>query len=100
MGTKSADVEQAVAGLMAVETRIIELANERNVGGLRFEWNDGLDFGHLEDPVPVSIFAPRGKMAEAEFSLVDLARYSAGPHPTIDAEITRIVQEIAGEGQP
>ena len=100
MSTTTANLAQAIAGLMAVETRIIELANERKFGALRFEWNDGQDFGHLEDPVPVSIFAPRGKMAEAEFSHVDLARYSAGPHPTIDAEITRIVQEIAGEGQP
>ena len=98
MGTKAANVEQAVAGLMAVETRIIGLANERKVGGLRCEWNDGQDFGHLEDPVPVSVFAPRGKMAEAEFSHVDLARYSAGPHVKIDAEINRIVQELAGEG--
>ena len=63
MATKTAKPEQAVKGLMAIETRIIELATERNLGGLRFEWNDGLDFGHLEDPVPLSIFAPRGKTA-------------------------------------
>lgn len=99
MGTKAANVEQAVAGLMAVESRIIELANERNLGGLRFEWNDGLDFGHLEDPVPVSIFAPRGKSAEAEFSHADLARYPAAANATIDAEINRIVQGIASEHQ-
>jgi hypothetical protein len=98
MGTKSAKPEQAVAGLMAIETRIIELATERNLGGLRFEWNDGLDFGHLEDPVPLSIFAPGGKTAEAEFSHADLSRYPGTANALIDAKINRIVQGIASEG--
>ncbi len=98
MSTTTANLAQAIAGLMAVETRIIELANEGKFGGLRFEWNDGQDFGHLEDPVPVSIFAPRGKMAEAEFSHADLAQFPAGSHATIDARINRIVQELGEEG--
>ena len=98
MGTTTANLEQAIAGLMAIETRIIERATERKIGGLRFEWNDGLDFGHLEDPVPVSIFASRTKMAEAEFSHADLAQYPAGSHATIDARIDRIIQELAEEG--
>jgi len=98
MATETAKPEQAVKGLMAIETRIIELATERNVGGLRFEWNDGLDFGHLEDPVPLSIFAPRGKTAEAEFSHADLARYPGAANARIDAQINRIVQGIASEG--
>lgn len=98
MDTTTANLAQAIAGLMAVETRIIELANERKIGGLRFEWNDGQDFGHLEDPVPVSIFAPRAKRAEAEFSHADLAQFPAGSHAMIVARIDRIVQELADEG--
>jgi hypothetical protein len=98
MVTKTANSAQAIAGLMAVETRIITLANERKVGGLRFEWNDGMDFGHLEDPVPVIIFAPPGKMAEAEFLHVELAQYPVRRHARIEAEINRIVQELAAEG--
>ena len=97
MHTKPASIDQAVAGLMAVESRIIELANERHLGGLRFEWNDGLDFGHLEDPVPLNIFAPQGVMAEAEFSHEDLAGYRGGANASIDGEINRLVNGISGE---
>ncbi|MEK6211096.1 MAG: hypothetical protein AABM64_12130 [Pseudomonadota bacterium] len=98
MGTDTANLEQAIAGLMAVEKRIIELAEERKIGGLRLEWNDGQDFGHLEDPVPVSIFAPRGKMVEAEFSHAELAQFPAGSHAAIDARIHHVVQGLGEEG--
>ncbi len=98
MGTHTANIDQAVAGLMAVESRIIELANANGTsGGLRFEWNDGLDFGHLEDPVPLNIFAPQGVMAEAEFSHEDLAGYREGANAQVDSEINRLVQGIARE---
>lgn len=97
MGT-AANLEQAIKGLMAVERRIIELATERKIGGLRFEWNDDLDFGHMQDPVPVSIFEPHGKVVEAEFSQVDLVQFPSGHHAAIDASINRIVQELREEG--
>jgi len=48
-----------------------------NVHGLRFEWNDELDFGHLLDPVPLSVFAAGGKSAEVEFSQAELARVAS-----------------------
>lgn len=98
MGTVTVNLAQAVAGLMAVEKRIIELADERKIGGLRFEWNDGQDFGHLEDPMPVSIFAPRGKALEAEFPLEELARFPAGSRTSVDAKIDRVVQAFTEEG--
>lgn len=97
MSTQAVNIDQAVAGLMAVESRIIELASERHLGGLRFEWNDGLDFGHLEDPVPLNIFAPQGVMAEAEFSHADLAGYRGGANANVESEINRLVQGIASE---
>jgi len=40
---------RAIDGIMEVEKKIIRLAEERNIHGLRFEWNDDLDFGHLLD---------------------------------------------------
>ncbi len=98
MGTATANLEQAIAGLMAVEKRIIELADERKIGGLRLEWNDGQDFGHLEDPVPVSIFAPRGKMVEAQFSHAELAQFPAGSHAAIDTRLRHVVEGLGEEG--
>ena len=98
MGMSTEDLPQVIAGLMAIEKRVIELANERKIGGLRFEWNDGLDFGHLQDPVPVSIYAPRAKMAEAEFPHADLARFAAGSQTATAATIHRVVQELGEEG--
>ena len=97
MGTATATLEQVTAGLMAVEKRIIELADERKIGGLRLEWNDGQDFGHLEDPVPVSIFA-RGKMVEAQFSHAELAQFPAGSHAAIDTRIRHVVESLEEEG--
>jgi hypothetical protein len=83
--------------MMEVEKKIILLAEERNVHGLRFEWNDDLDFGHLLDPVPLSVFAAGGKSAEAEFSQADLARVVGGPDAATDTKTNRIVQTLAGE---
>jgi len=96
MGTTAAKPEQAVKGLMAIETRIIELATERNLGGLRFEWNDGLDFGHLEDPVPLNLYTPDGKTAEAEFPHADLARYPGAADARVETQAKRILNAIAG----
>ena len=88
---------RAIDGMMEVEKRIIGMAEEKNVHGLRFEWNDDLDFGHLLDPVPLSVFASGGKSAEAEFSQAELARVVAGPDAATATKINRIVQAIAAE---
>ncbi|HEV8694409.1 MAG TPA: hypothetical protein VGQ93_09555 [Lysobacter sp.] len=88
---------RAIDGMMEVEKRIIRMAEERNVHGLRFEWNDDLDFGHLLDPVPLNVFAVGGKSAETEFSQAELARVLAGPDVATDTKIHRIVQTLAGE---
>ena len=93
----ASDPARAIDGLMEVEKRIIRLAEERNVHGLRFEWNDDLDFGHLLDPVPLSVFAAGGKSAEAAFSQAELARVIGGPDAATDTEINRIVQALAAE---
>lgn len=88
---------RAIDGMMEVEKRIIRLAEEKNVHGLRFEWNDDLDFGHLLDPVPLSAYAAGGKSAEVEFSQAELARVVAGPDATTNTKINRIVETLAAE---
>jgi hypothetical protein len=88
---------RAIVGMMEVEKKIIRMAEERNVHGLRFEWNDDLDFGHLLDPVPLNVFAAGGKAAEAEFSQAELARVVADPDTATDTKINRIVRTLAGE---
>jgi hypothetical protein len=93
----ASDPARAIDGLMEVEKRIIRLAEDRNVHGLRLEWNDDLDFGHLLDPVPLSVFAAGGKSAEAEFSQAELARVVAGPDAATETKINRIVQTLAAE---
>lgn len=89
------DPARAIDGMMAVEKKIIRLAEEKTIHGLRFEWNDDLDFGHLLDPVPLSVFAAGGKSADAEFSQVELARVAAVPDAATDTKIDRIIQGLA-----
>jgi hypothetical protein len=91
------NLTQAVAGLMAIEKRIIDLANERHIRGLRFEWNDDVDFGHMMDPVPVSVFRPDGRMVEAEFSLAEMAGYLGDTHAVTDAKISGVVSALSDE---
>ena len=93
----ASDPARAIDGLMEVEKRIIRLAEDRNVHGLRFEWNDDLDFGHLLDPVPLSVFAAGGKSSEAEFSQAELARVIGGPDAATVTKINQIVQKLAAE---
>jgi len=88
------DPARAIDGMMEVEKKIIRLAEERNIHGLRFEWNDDLDFGHLLDPVPLNIHAAGGRSTEAEFSHAELA---AAKDKATDAKIDRIVQNLTTE---
>lgn len=92
-----ANLAQAVAGLMAIEKRIIDLANQRHIRGLRFEWNDDVDFGHMMDPVPVSVFRPDGRMVEAEFSLAEMASYLGDTNAVTDAKISGVVSALSDE---
>lgn len=46
------NLDQALAGVMATERQIIALAESKGLPGLRCEWNDDIDFGHLQDPMP------------------------------------------------
>lgn len=97
MGTATADLAQAVAGLMAIEKHIIDLAGRRGIRGLRFEWNDDIDFGHMMDPVPVSIYRPDGRLVEAQFALAEMAAYLGGSRAVIDVRIGRVVEELSDE---
>lgn len=94
MGPATVNLAQAVSGLMAVEKRIIELADQRGLRGLRFEWNDDIDFGHMLDPVPVTVHRPDGGNVEAEFSLSELAQFPASGHATIDAKVKNLIEKL------
>jgi hypothetical protein len=91
---------QALAGLMEVEKRIIDLATRNHLHGLRFEWNDEADFGHMADPVPVVIYRSDGKMVEAEFSLSEMAGYLGGSRAATEAKIEHILDELMSDRQP
>ncbi len=97
MSTTNPNLAQAMAGLMAIEKRIIDLAGERQLRGLRFEWNDDVDFGHMMDPVPVSIYRPDGRMVEAEFSLSEMASYAGNSQAMTDSKISRVVSALSDE---
>lgn len=95
MSEQTADLARAVAGLMAIERRIIEVADKQGFRGLRFEWNDDIDFGHMLDPVPVNIFAPNGRSVDAEFSFAELSGFLGDTHPLTDAKINSLVTGLA-----
>ena len=94
----SVDLEQAIQGLMSVERRILALAATRNLRGFRIEWNEDLDFGHLMDPVPVTIITTTGVSIEGRFSLRDLAEAQQGNQAGVEPEIARLVDELAAAG--
>lgn len=98
MANQTATLTQAVAGVMAAERRIISLAESKGLRGLRFEWNDDIDFGHLQDPVPVSIHTPAGRTVEVDFSMMELGRLCGDGAAADDVKLQHIVDALAGDG--
>jgi hypothetical protein len=86
-------LEQAVQGMRGVEERLLALAAERNVQGFKIEWNEDLDFGHLMDPVPVTLLTDGGRV-QGHFSLRDLTDFPRSPRAVSD-EIDRLVRTLA-----
>lgn len=95
MANRSEPDELAVAGVMAAERRIISMAEAKGLNGLRFEWNDDIDFGHLQDPIPVSIFTPGGRMVEADFSLAELGQLRGDEPASGNVKLAQIVDALA-----
>ena len=91
--------QQAVDGMAAVEKSIIEQASARNIDGLRLEWNEDLDFGHMMDPVPVVVITRDGKQVEEQFSLQEMAQFALKPQAATQAKIEYIVHELE-ESEP
>lgn len=89
------NLEQAIQGLMGVEKRILALAADRNIHGFKIEWNEDLDFGHLMDPVPVTLITVEGARVDGQFSLRALAELGQRQQPAVDEEIGRLVRELA-----
>jgi hypothetical protein len=90
----NANLDQALAGLMKVEQRFLALADARNVHGFKIEWNEGLDFGHLTDPVHVALLTDGGRV-EGQFRLDDLAATNGTVPQAVREEIDRLVEQLA-----
>jgi hypothetical protein len=86
--------QRAVNGIAAIEKRIIEEAERQDIHGVRLEWNEDLDFGHLMDPVPVVVIAPDGKQVEEHFSIQEMDDYAAHGGSESDAKVEHIVQAL------
>src|SRR5690349_14020018 len=94
--TQASDLQQrAIDAIGAIEERIIETAERSGMHGLRLEWNEDLDFGHLMDPVPVVLISRDGKQAEGKFSLAEMADFSGAAHTQCEQKIEHLVRELA-----
>ena len=96
---QSTQQQHAARGIAAIEQRIIEAAEGKGMHGLRLEWNEDLDFGHLMDPVPVVVITRDGKQAEERFSIAEMTDFLAQSSPQCEAKIEHIVRTL-GEAQP
>jgi hypothetical protein len=90
----NANLERAVTGLMNVERRLLALAGARNVHGFKIEWNEGLDFGHLTDPLHVALLTDGGRV-EGQFQLNDVAATNGSEPPAVRDEIERLIDQLA-----
>lgn len=88
------DQDRAVHAIAAIERRIIEEAGRHAIHGLRLEWNEDLDFGHLMDPVPVVAIASDGRQAEERFPLQEMAQYDAQGHAACEKKVEHIVRAL------
>src|ERR1041384_7348739 len=87
--------QQAIDGIAAVEKSIIEHAERQQVQGLRLEWNEDLDFGHLMDPVPVGVITRDGRAVENRFSLAEMADFVLQPQSDTLNKIAHIAESLA-----
>ncbi len=87
------DLQGVMDGLRQVEALILQRAAQRGLHGFKLEWNDGLDFGHLMDPVPVALLT-EGGMVSGHFSLRDLALVPGHEPPPVTSEIEKLVSQL------
>ena len=87
--------QQAVDGIAAIEKSIIEQAERHNIQGLRLEWNEDLDFGHLMDPVPVVVITRDGRQVEEHFSIAEMAEFASHRQSQSETKIEYIVRALA-----
>jgi len=95
MATQAQTQQRAIDAIAAVEKSIIEHAERQQVHGVRLEWNEDLDFGHLMDPVPVVAITRDGRSVEEHFSIAEMADFAAHPQPDTTAKIEHIAQALA-----
>ena len=87
--------QQAVDGIAAIEKSILDHAEQQQLPGVRLEWNEDLDFGHLMDPVPVVAITRDGRSVEEHFSVAEMAQFTSRPQPATVSKIEHIVQALA-----
>ena len=90
----NANLDRAVAGLMNVERRLLALAGARNVHGFKIEWNEGLDFGPLTDPLHVALLTDGGRV-EGQFDLDDVVATNGSEPQAVRDEIDRLIDQLA-----
>jgi len=95
MVTQAQNQQKAVDGIAAIEKSIIEHAERQQVQGLRLEWNEDLDFGHLMDPVPVLVMTRDGRSVEERFSLAEMADFVLQPQTATLSKIEHIAESLA-----
>lgn len=92
MATQQAIID----GIAAVEKAILQAASAHHLPGLRLEWNEDLDFGHMMDPVPVALVTNDGRLVEEEFSVEELKACAGGDADGVREKVERMV-EAAGQ---
>ncbi len=95
MTTQTQLQQQAIAGIAAIERSIIEHAEAQHLQGVRLEWNEDLDFGHLMDPVPVVAITRDGRSVEERFSLAEMAAFASDPQAATTLKIEHIAQALS-----
>lgn len=95
--------QSIIDGIAVVERTILQEASAHDLPGLRLEWNEDLDFGHMMDPVPVALVTNDGRLVEEEFSVDELKGCASGDAGKVRAKVQRMVeaaqQQAGGEQQ-
>jgi len=87
--------ERAIQGIAAIEQRIIEEAERKDIRGLRLEWNEDLDFGHLMDPVPAVAITSDGRQVEEHFAIADMADFGTRSRAQCEEKIEHLLRALA-----
>lgn len=86
--------QSTIDGIAVVEKAILQEAAAHRLPGLKLEWNEDLDFGHMMDPVPVALVTNDGRLVEEEFSVEELRACAAGSTDNVREKVARMVEAV------